>query len=80
MILGSPGNNRIPRFLATLEPTVYPKNVWWNACLATRVTGLLCLVPILEKFLTLPALLERLTPVRLDEQIPSLLSWNKLLM
>jgi len=71
MIFRSPGNNSIARPLAWLGRTVCPKTVWWNACLATRVTGLLCLLPILEKFHTLPALLERLTPVRRKEQTPA---------
>jgi hypothetical protein len=77
MNLGSPGNLRIPRVLATLGPAVYPKNVWWNVCLATRVTGLLCLLPILENSHTLPALLGRLAPIRPKKQTADMFAMER---
>ena len=72
MIFRSPeNNNTFARSLAALGPTDQANNFWWNVSLATRVTGLLCLLPVLEKSHTLPALLARLAPVRPDAQIPA---------
>ena len=39
------------------------------AGLTTRVTGVLCLLPILEKLHSLPALLKQLTPIRPKQHI-----------
>ncbi|MCM3905783.1 MAG: lasso peptide biosynthesis B2 protein [Pyrinomonadaceae bacterium] len=67
MNFSTPGKRIAPRFLATLVLAGYPKNIWRAAYLTIRVTVLLCLPPILEKFHALPALLDRLAPVRLKE-------------
>jgi len=69
MIFRSPRNNTFARILAMFGPTDQANNLWWNVSLATRVTGLLCLLPILEKSHTLPTLLARLTPVRSAEHV-----------
>jgi hypothetical protein len=74
MIFRSPGTHTFARILArSFAPTDQTNNLCWNVCLATRITGLLCLLPILEKSHTLPALLARLTPVRCAEQTPAAL-------
>ena len=69
MIFSSPVNRRIARALTTLGQAYCKKYVRWNVCIAIRVTGLLCLLPLLEKFHTLPALLQRLAPARPKQQI-----------
>jgi hypothetical protein len=73
MIFRSPRNITFARIVARFAPTDQANNFWWNISLASRVTGLLCLLPVLEKSHTLPALLARLTPVRCGEKIPAAL-------
>jgi hypothetical protein len=70
MIHGFSRKNMTPRSLATKKPFAYLKKIWKNTRLGTRVIGLLCLLPILEKFHTLPALLERLAPIRPRKEMP----------
>lgn len=52
------------------ETTNQSSRLWWNVSLATRAIGVLCLLPVLEKFHSLPALLTRLTPSRPDRKVP----------